>query len=217
MAPKPQAPAGGSSLDRLSPIAKVGVGALFVFAVGILYFVVFHGDLETAIEQAHNNEHNLVAQLQQAETSKAEYQQSLDEKTRREQLALEQKKVLPDDPETPAFLAALQGVATLSGVNLTSWSPTEEVTEEFYAKVPMKLTLIGKFHQVAKFFHGVGQLDRIINVEDIRIKNPKVTGDEVQVEVECLATAFRSTRPGELSSKRRPGAAPAPAAPGAGH
>jgi type IV pilus assembly protein PilO len=214
MAPKPQAPAGGSSLDRLSPVAKVGTGFLFVFAVGVLYFVVFHGDLETEIEQAHNNENNLEAQLNKAETSKAEYQKDLDEKTRREQLALEQKKVLPDDPETPAFLAALQGVATLSGVNLTSWSPIEEQPQEFYAKVPMKLTLIGKFHQVAKFFHGVGQLDRIINVEDIRIKAPKVSGDEVQVEVECLATAFRSIRPGESSAKRRPGAAPAP---GAGH
>jgi len=212
MAPKPQAPAGGSSLDRLSPIAKLGVGFLFVFAVGVLYFVVFHGDLETEIEQAHNFEHNLEAQLNQAETSKAEYQKDLDEKTRREQLALEQKKVLPDDPETPAFLAALQGVATLSGVNLTSWSPIEEQPQEFYAKVPMKLTLIGKFHQVAKFFHGVGQLDRIINVEDIRIKAPKINGDEVQVEVECLATAFRSSRPGDQAMKRRPGAAP-----GAGH
>jgi type IV pilus assembly protein PilO len=214
MAPKPQAPAGGSSLDRLSPIAKFGVGFLFVFAVGVLYFVVFHGDLETEIERAQNAQHNLEAQLDKAETSKAEYQKDLDEKTRREQLALEQKKILPDDPETPAFLAALQGVATLSGVNLTSWSPTEEQPQEFYAKVPMKVTLIGKFHQVAKFFHGVGQLDRIINVEDIHIKSPKVSGDEVQVEVECLATAFRSTRPGEQAGKRRPGAAQAP---GAGH
>lgn len=214
MAAKPQAPA-GSSLDRLSPVAKFGVGVLFFFAVGVLYFVVFHGDLETAIEQAHNAEQNLTTQLATAETSKAEYQQALDEKTRREQLALEQKKILPDDPETPAFLAALQGVATLSGVNLTSWSPTEEVVQEFYAKVPMKLTLVGKFHQVAKFFHGVGQLDRIINVDDIRIKNPKVTGDEVQVEVECLATAFRSTRTGEAAKRRNgPGVAPAP---GAGH
>lgn len=208
MAPKPQAPAGGSSLDRLSPIAKLGVGFLFFFAVGVLYFVVFHGDLETEIEQAHNNEQSLVAQLNKAETSKAEYQKDLDEKTRREQLALEQKKVLPDDPETPAFLAALQGVATLSGVNLTSWSPIEEQPQEFYAKVPMKLTLVGKFHQVAKFFHGVGQLDRIINVEDIRIKAPKTTGDDVQVDVECLATAFRSSRPGDQMAKRRPGAAP---------
>ncbi len=211
MAPKPQAPA-GSSLDRLSPLAKLGTGFLFVFLVGVLYFVVFHGDLETEIEQARNNEHNLEAQLGKAETSKAEYQKDFDEKTRREQLALEQKKVLPDDPETPAFLAALQGVATLSGVNLTSWSPIEEQPQEFYAKVPMKLTLIGKFHQVAKFFHGVGQLDRIINVEDIRIKAPKVNGDDVQVEVECLATAFRSSRPGDQAAKRRPGAAP-----GAGH
>ena len=214
MAPKPQAPAGGSSLDRLSPVAKLGVGFLFCFLVGVIYFIIFHGDLETEIEAAQNSQHNLEAQLDKAETSKAEYQKDLDEKTRREQLALEQKKILPDDPETPAFLAALQGVATLSGVNLTSWSPIEEQPQEFYAKVPMKLTLIGKFHQVAKFFHGVGQLDRIINVEDIKIKNPKTTGDEVQVEVECLATAFRSVKPGESSAKRRPGSAPAP---GAGH
>jgi type IV pilus assembly protein PilO len=215
MAPKPQPAAGGSALDRLSPVAKFGLGFLFFFLVGVVYFVIFHGDLETEIESAQNAQHGLEAQLDKAETSKAEYQKDLDEKTRREQLALEQKKILPDDPETPAFLAALQGVATLSGVNLTSWSPIEEQPQEFYAKVPMKLTLVGKFHQVAKFFHGVGQLDRIINVEDIRIKTPKVNGDEVQVEVECLATAFRSSRPGEQAAKRRPGAAPAPA--GGGH
>jgi type IV pilus assembly protein PilO len=100
-------------------------------------------------------------------------------------------------------------VATVSGVNLTSWSPTEQVAEQFYAKVPMKLTLKGKFHQVVKFFHGVGQLDRIINIENILIKEPKLSGDEVGVEVECLATAFRSVRPGETPTKRR--------APGAGH
>src|SRR3954464_5982585 len=172
MAPKPQAPAGGSSLDRLSPVAKFGVGFLFFFLVGVVYFIIFHGDLETEIESAQNAQHGLEAQLDKAETSKAEYQKALDEKTRRQQLALEQKKILPDDPETPAFLAALQGVATLSGVNLTSWSPAEEIWQDFYVKVPMKLTLSGKFHQVAKFFHGVGQLDRIINVEDIQIKKP---------------------------------------------
>ena len=208
MASKASPGPGGSSLDRLSSVAKVGVGFLFIFAVGVLYFVVLYCDLETEIERARESEQQLTVQLARAEISKAEYQQALDEKTRREQLALEQKKILPDDPETPAFLAALQGVATVSGVNLTSWSPTEEVPMEFYAKVPMKLTLSGKFHQVAKFFHGVGQLDRIINVEDIRIKNPKSLGDEVEVEVECLATAFRSVKLGEMASKRRPGAAP---------
>lgn len=193
MAPKaPAQPAAGSVLDRLPPAGKAAVGLLFVVLVAALYFVVFYDDVATQLSSAKQREQTLSAELVRSEESKAAYQKDLEEKTRSEQLAREQKKVLPDDPETPAFLAALQSVATISGVNLTSWSPVEQVPMDFFAKVPMKLTLSGKFHQVAKFFHGVGQLDRIINVEDIQIKSPKTEGDDVQVQVECLATAFRA-------------------------
>jgi type IV pilus assembly protein PilO len=195
----------GGTLDRLPPTAKVGVGFLFFGLVGLIYFVVFFGEVDNDITSARELEKTLADQLQKAERSKIEYQKDLDEKTRREQLGREQKKILPDDPETPAFLSALQSVATLSGVNLTSWSPAEEISQEFYVKVPMKLTLSGKFHQVAKFFHSVGQLDRIINVEDIQIKKPTTTGDEVEVQVECLATAFRSLRPGEQPKRKTAG------------
>ena len=201
-AAKGNAPApGGSTLDRLPPAAKVGVGFLFVVLIGLLYFVVFYSDVDNDLTQAQRQEGQLKTQLAEAEKSREEYQKDADEKTRSEQQARERKKILPDDPETPTFLSALQDVATVSGVNLTSWSPTEEVPMEFYAKVPMRLTLSGKFHQVAKFFHGVGQLDRIINVEDIHIKKAK--GDDV--DVECLATAFRATRAGEGQKRRGTG------------
>lgn len=205
-AAKTSAPAqGGSTLDRLPPIAKVGVGFLFAVLIGVLYFVVFYSDVDTDITNAKNTEKALNQQLAAAEKSREEYQKDADEKTRREQQAREQKKILPDDPEMPAFLATIQDVATVSGVNLTSWSPTEEIPEEFYAKVPMRLTLSGKFHQVVKFFNGVGQQDRIINVEDIQIRKASPVGgaDAEDVEVTCRATAFRSTRPGEGRGRRR--------------
>ena len=213
MAAKPTPAQAGSTLDRLPPIAKVGVGALFVLLVGVLYFVGFYADVATEIDAAVQRQQLLQTELSKAQASKDAYQKDLDEKTRREQLSREQKKILPDDSETPAFLSAIQSVATISGVNLTSWSPTEEIPQEFFAKVPMKLTLNGKFHQVAKFFYGVGQLDRIINVENIQIKDKsqdkaKTEGDEVKVDVECLATAFRAVRPGEApgtNPKRRAG------------
>lgn len=203
MATKPTPAVTGSTLDRLPPIARAGVGFLFVVLIGLLYFVVFYSDVDNDLTNAQRNEVSLKRQVVDAEKSREEYQKDADEKTRREQQARDQKKILPDDPETPTFLSAIQDVATVSGVALTSWSPTEEVPEEFYAKVPMKLTLVGRFHQVAKFFHGIGQQDRIINVEDIRIKKTKTDTDDV--EVECLATAFRSTRAGE-TAKRRGGA-----------
>ena len=125
---------GGSTLDRLPPIAKVGVGFLFAVLIGLLYFVVFYSDVDTDLTKARNKEQDLRTQLAEAEKSREEYQKDADEKTRREQQAREQKKILPDDPEMPAFLSTLQDVATVSGVNLMSWSPTEEVPEEFYAK-----------------------------------------------------------------------------------
>ena len=178
-AAKGNAPApGGSTLDRLPPVAKVGVGFLFAVLIGLLYFVVFYSEVDNDLTQAKSQEMRLKGQLAEAEKSREEYQKDADEKTRREQQAREQKKILPDEAETPTFLSTIQDVATVSGINLTSWSPTEEVAMEYYAKVPMKLTLIGKFHQVAKFFYGVGQLDRIINVEDIRIRKVVLDANE---------------------------------------
>lgn len=205
MAVKPAA-AQGSALDRLSPAGKFLVGLIFVVLIGVLYFVFFYAELDGQIATAKQRYTGLTNELARAQESKEAYQKDLDEKTRREQLSLQQKKILPDDPEMPAFLQALQNTATISGAELTSWSPADEIPQEFYARVPMKLTLKGKFHQIAKFVYTVGQLDRIINIENILLKNPVTgQGDEVVIEVECLATAFRAVRAGEgaAANKRR--------------
>ena len=211
MAAKPAAANQGSALDRLSTAGRALVGVIFVAIVGVLYFVFFYADLDSQIAGAKQRFTQLQGELSRAQESKEAYQKDLDEKTRRETLSQQQKKILPDDPEMPAFLQALQNTATISGVELTAWTPVDEVPMEFYARVPMKLVLKGKFHQVAKFVYSVGQLDRIINIENINLKNPTATeGDEVVVEVECLATAFRAVRADEASAvanRRRQGQA----------
>jgi type IV pilus assembly protein PilO len=190
----------------MGPVGKFGLAFLFVLLIGSGYLIGFYEELAEQITAAQDRELSLGGELQRAQASKAAYQRDLEEKTRREQLGREQKKILPDDPETPAFLSALQGSAIIAGVNLTSWSPTEEVPREFYAKVPMKLTLTGKFHQVVKFFHSVGQVDRIINIENIQLKSVKDKEADIEVSVECLATAFRAVRLEDAGAAKRRGA-----------
>jgi type IV pilus assembly protein PilO len=210
----PKAPAtSGSTLDRLPLAGKIGVGLLFMALVGALFFVFVYEDLSNDLAQAKRREITLQNELRTAQAAKEAYQRDRDDKIRSEARAEQTKKVLPDEPETPAFLASLQQMATVAGVNLTSWAPVDEVPQEFFAKVPMKLTLSGRFHQIARFFHGVGQLDRIINMEDIQMKlvPNKGTGTvreqmpEPEVQVECLGTAFRALRLDESGkgSKRR--------------
>lgn len=207
--------ASGSSLDRLPLAGKIGFGLLLMALVGALFFVFVYEDLSNDLAQAVQREGQLRDELRTAQLAKEAYQRDRDEKVRSEARAEQTKKMLPDDPETPAFLASLQQTATIAGVNLTSWTPIEEAPQEFFAKVPMKLTLSGRYHQVAKFFYGVGQLDRIINMEDIQIKTSERQRSgtagadenvEPEVNVECLATAFRALKLGEQGGGRRRGA-----------
>ena len=209
---------GGGGLDNISLPGKIAVGVLFVGLVAAAYLFVFYGEIESTIEATKQT---LASKQQQLETSKEAdraYNKDLTELERRKQLARKQQKILPDEAESPAFLSTIQTVATISGVKLTSWTPQDEVPEAFYARVPMQLQLQGKFHQVAKFFHGVGQVDRIINMEDIVIKaddkraaerqvalaaSPNPLDEEaIDVDVRCLATAFRALKEGESGGAR---------------
>lgn len=196
-----------SALTKLPLVARVGVGAAGLLLVGVAYFVIFYGDIESSIKAAQGQEQSLRTDLADARKSEFAYQKDLAELTDRQHRQRELNKVLPVDTEYPSFLSAVQSVANISGIGLTAWSPQAEVNEQFYARVPMKVTLVGRYHQVAKFFYGVGQLDRIINMENISLTDPKVQGDDVVVKTEALATAFRSVEDAKVVAADKRGAA----------
>jgi type IV pilus assembly protein PilO len=205
-----------SSLARLPSAAKFGIGFGLLLLVAVAYFVVFYGDLASSIKAAQGKERQLREELSEARKNEFAYQKDLAELTDRQQRARELEKILPKNTEDAAFLSSVQAVANIAGVTLAGWTPTAEAPEQYYSRVPMKLELNGKYHQVAKFFHGVGQLDRIINMENISITDPKVKeGSEVTVHVSVLATAFRALEEGAGGKDKRGTAkdATAPATP----
>jgi type IV pilus assembly protein PilO len=195
-----------SALARLPPLAKLALGVGVVLLVAAGYYFVFYTDVAQAITAAQRSERDLRESLGKAKQAVAAYQQDLAELHQREQRQTEIEKVLPSEAQYPSFLSALQSVANVSSVNLVAWTPQPEKSEEFYARVPMHLELAGRYHQVAKFFHGVGQLDRIINMENISFTDPKPEGDEVLVKVQVLATAFRSVPESAQGDKAKAGA-----------
>jgi len=180
------------TLSKLRLPAKIGVGLGAAMLFGAAYFAVFYGDVASKIEAAVSSEGRLKVELQDWKKSQFAYNKDLEELTEREQRQTELNKILPSSTEYPAFLSSVQSVANTTGVSLIAWTPEDEVKKEFYARIPMKLELRGRYHQIARFFYGVGQLDRIINMENIAISEPVVKGDEVDVSVKVLATAFRA-------------------------
>jgi type IV pilus assembly protein PilO len=195
------------SLNRLPLPAKFGVGAALLGLVAVAYTLVFYSDLSDKMAAAARKKEQLGTELSEARKAEYAYQKDLDELTQRQQRQRELNKVLPVTNEYPAFLSAVQNVANVTGVGLTAWSPQPEVSEKFYARVPMRLELSGRFHQIAKFFYAVGQLDRIINMENIGLFEPKAVGEDVVLRVEGLATAFRALETTDPRAADKRGAA----------
>jgi len=184
-----------TSLGRVPMLAKVGIAIGLLGLTAVAYWTVFYADISGRIKSAEAAEKTLQKNLAEARKVEVKYQADLKELNDRELRQRELEKVLPTKTEHPAFLSSLQTVANMTGVTLSAWAPQGEVREKYYARIPMKLTLEGRFHQIAKFFYGVGQVDRIINVENITIDNPQVRDEDVHVKVDALATAFRAVEP----------------------
>ena len=98
---------------------------------------------------------------------------------------------LPDRKEIPDLLTSISNRAREVGLEVLLFRPRPEVNQEFYAEVPVDVVVRGKFHDAVSFFDEVGRLSRLVNLNNIEIKNPKPSGDQVTLDTTTLMTAFR--------------------------
>lgn len=179
-------------LARLPLTAKVGVGAALVVLVFFSYWFIFYSDVASKIEGAQRQKTKLRDDLAQAQQAQATYFADRGELALREQHARELNKVLPPDAAEDSFLSTVQQASNAAGIDLKAYTPQQEVDQTFFARVPMHLELSGKFHQIAKFAYELSKSERIINVENIELTDPKPVGDEIVLRGRCLATAFHA-------------------------
>lgn len=98
---------------------------------------------------------------------------------------------LPEKKEIPELLSSISSKAQQSGLDVLLFRPRPESYQEFYAEVPVDITVKGNFHNTVNFFDDVGRMERLVNIDNIGFKNPTVSGDSVVLETTSVATAFR--------------------------
>jgi type IV pilus assembly protein PilO len=98
---------------------------------------------------------------------------------------------LPNQKQIAALLTHISAQAQQAGLNVLLFRPRAETFQEFYAEVPVDITVKGNFHNTVSFFDAVGRLDRLINIDNIGFRNPTIAGDNVIMETTSVATAFR--------------------------
>ncbi|WP_213609227.1 type 4a pilus biogenesis protein PilO [Pseudoalteromonas sp.] len=96
-------------------------------------------------------------------------------------------KRLPTSNETPGLLDDLSYVGTSSGLTFLKIGWLPEVEKEFYTELPIKIEVVGTYHEFGEFVGKVAQLPRIVSLHDFSI----LSSGEKQLTFSVIAKTYR--------------------------
>lgn len=143
-----------------------------------------------------------------------------------EQQIEREKKVVPEDKDADQFIRILHDTAATSGVEIRRYTAMPGANHEFYSDVPFSIDLDGPYYQVLNFFQRVGELERIVNIDNLQVASVKNTGPAKvrggyqyapgeTIVANCTATTFFSREPDANPPAAAPGKPGQPAQPAA--
>lgn len=170
---------------------KIGIIACAVILLSALYYSYLYGPQSEAIAK-------LAESVESARNDRIIKQQKAanKQKLRQELQAMEVKlkeavAQLPDRKEIPDLLSSLSTKAREAGLEILLFRPRAENFQEFYAAIPVDIVVRGGFHNAVTFFDDVGKLSRIVNIDNIEFRNPKISADQISLDISTLATTYR--------------------------
>jgi len=103
---------------------------------------------------------------------------------------------LPNEKEIPEILKNISSLGKESNLEFTLFRPKPEEPQQFYAKVPIDLIVLGSYHNIGMFFDKVSKLPRIINVVDFNMTRAKdvkgkISDTENLVKSSCMINTYR--------------------------
>lgn len=78
--------------------------------------------------------------------------------------------LLPDQNQMPDLLRKVTAAGQQSGVEFTLFRPQTPLPQGFYADNPVEVTVEGGYHQTGVFLSRLANLNRIVNVSQLKMK-----------------------------------------------
>ena len=191
--------------DRIAGLKtpqKAGIVAALLFAMAGGYYYFFYAELldETARNQAAIAEAQ--QEKEQYETRKREYQAFRLEVN---QLLEEQKellRMLPKKDDIEQFIEQVNAQVELAGLSKVSSIREQARSEQMYVRIPIRMSLVGSYHQINRFFKNIGELKRIVTISDLQLAPAEQNNARGPLKADFIAQTFQF--------QDKPGAVPAP-------
>ena len=97
---------------------------------------------------------------------------------------------LPNKTEVADLLVDVSQTGLAAGLEFELFQPQGEVPKDFYAELPIKIRVLGKYHEFGEFVSGLAALPRIVTIHDAEIKAKSAKESDILV-LEATARTYR--------------------------
>ncbi|MFP3872946.1 MAG: type 4a pilus biogenesis protein PilO [Thiohalophilus sp.] len=176
--------------------AVIGVVCVAVLALG--YFLHIQKKIEQ-LEQVRAKEPTLKREFEQKQAKAVNldaYKKQMQEMEKSFGTMLRQ---LPSKTEVDELLIDVSQTGLSSGIEFELFRPQSERQIEFYAELPIEISMLGTYHQFGRFVSGVAALPRIVTLHDINL----TTNRDGRLKMDVTAKTYRYLDEDELASTKK--------------
>ncbi|MGB1799264.1 MAG: type 4a pilus biogenesis protein PilO [Gammaproteobacteria bacterium] len=101
-------------------------------------------------------------------------------------------KQLPNKTEVAGLLIDISQTGLASGLEFKLFQPGGEAPKEFYAELPINISVVGNYHQIGEFVSGVAALPRIVTTHNINITPMEGGGETPKLQMTAVAKTYRA-------------------------
>ncbi len=107
---------------------------------------------------------------------------------------------LPNKSQMDALLVDINQAGLGRGLQFELFRPApRELVREFYAELPITVKVVGNYHDMGAFASDVGQLSRIVTLNDVAI----LAGKDGTLTLDATARTFRYLDDDEIAAQRK--------------
>lgn len=178
----------------LPPIIKAVI-AVFLFllidTIGFIYLYAHSGTSLQKINTMRANAETAVAvdAKKYAILMQTSQQASIDEK--RFKLLI---KSFPTQSQVESLLENITKLGTSDHLKFVNFKPQQPIAHEFYAELPVAVTVMGQYHQIAHFLSGIANLpSSVVGINEFELTKPMSEPNQEDKKNNALLFTFVAT------------------------
>jgi len=116
-----------------------------------------------------------------------------------QQYVTQLEKQLPSKAEMDALLSDINQAGLGRSLNFNLFRPGNVAVRDYYAELPITLTVTGRFHDLGSFASDIANLSRIVTLNNIKVS----PGKDAVLTMDATAKTFRYLDSEEVAAQRR--------------